>query len=763
MSKPFPEDRSGKNPIPVAPWGSPPTPLLPRWYRDNIPNVRLSAKIRAENPSVVTIGQLESFWDGNTAPLGYPAQRSLLFIANRYPPPASLVVIPAHVDRAELLARPLRARTANNLIRNGFLENSGKLSVADLLAIRDFGMSSLLELMCVAEAAPLVSSETPVPATASEGSRGPGPTTASEASEVPVPTTASSVPGEVLEPLEQLCRWASTEGDIKTLQELLDATRDPDRLPPDLARRWRGAVRACIATRAHFNPFSVILDWYRSLDTRRQVILSSRILALSAGRTLQDIASEFGVSRERIRQVEGGLIKNLKRLSRTKAWEPVLWRVHRVRLIAGTAFPWGDDATEALLAANQPCSQVEAGIVRGVILRLAGPYKLADGWLIADAQEIEAARLRLIEEAKDSGSVQFEAAREVMTAAGLQPRFFGAWLSHWSGMHEIRGSVIEWPRTLSGRMRSLMRLRGSPVSPDELLADLGPEVRMRSLKASLSSSEQFVRVGLSKWGLKAWRLPEYGGIAAAISEELSQNGPSVPVGELAARLSASWGIPENSVISLCNAPRFVAEHGMVRLRRDDEPFSVSSDLSQACGVFRPSDNTVSVLIDVDHDLLRGSGRTVAEQVAGLLALGPGEGREYEAGSGAISLYWPDTSISGPAMGSLRVHANDLNATVGDRLRITFRGDRRSADVRLVAKTRVEELDGDPLVTEITGLTGHGEELLGRLAAAVDSDTAGLARFLRQRGDTELAGHLPSPDASAALKAQIDRLARFLDP
>ena len=646
--------------------------------------------------------------------------------------------------------RPLLTLTANTLLKNGFLTGSDSLSVGDLLTIPNFGMASLLDLMCVAESAPLVCLKISVSATASE------------ALEVHVPATASSVPREMFGSLEQLCRWASTEGGIKTVEELLDATRDPDRLPPDLARLWRGAVRSRIATKANLSPFSAILDWYRSLDKRRQVILSSRTLVFSGARTLQDIASEFGVSRERIRQVEGGLIKDLRQLSGTKAWEPVLWRVHSVRLITGVAFPSGDDPTDALLAADRPCSHVEAGIVRGVILRLAGPYKLADGWLVEDAEKLEAARLRLVEEAKNSGSVQFAAAREVMTAAGLQPRLFGAWLSHRSGLHEIRGSVIEWPRTLGGRMLSLMRLRGSPASPDELLADLGPEVGMRSLKTRLSSSDEFVRVELSKWGLRTWRLPEYGGIAAAITEELSQNGPSLPIDEVASQLSAVWGVSENSVISLCNAPRFVVDHRMVRLRRDDEPVSVSTDLSQARGVFKPSDNSVSVLIDVDHDLLRGSGRFVAEQVAGLLAVGPGEGGEYEADSGAISLYWPDTSISGPAIGSLRVHAKQLSAAVGDRLRITFHGDTLSADVHLVAKQRVDTLDDKSLVAEVTGLVGHGHELRTRLAVAVESGSPELARFLRKRGDTELADNLPTPDASSGVEEELDRLATLLE-
>ena len=592
---------------------------------------------------------------------------------------------------------------------------------------------------------------------------GPGRSGGVDASRDPQTEPLSNIPREVLGSLEELCRWASTEGRLKTVAELLDAAREPDRLPPDLGRLWNGAVRSTISTTADFNPFSAILDWYRSLDERRQVILSSRTLVFSGARILQDIASEFGVSRERIRQVEGRLIEDLERLRRTKAWEAVLWRAHRVRQVAGAAFPSGDEPTEALLAADQLWSEVEADIVRGVILRLAGPYELAHGWFVADVEKLEAGRYRLMEEVKDAGSVEFDTARAVMEDAGLHARLFAAWLSHGSGMRRIRRSVIEWPRTIGDRVLSLMQLRGSPVGPDDLLADLGPEVDMRSLKTRLFSSKQFVRVGLSRWGLRTWGLPEYGGIAAAISEELSKNGPSLPIDELATRLSAAWGMAENSVTALCNAPRFVVENRMVRHRRDDEPFPVSTDLSQACGVFKPSDSAVSVLIDIDHDLLRGSGRSVAEQVAGLLALRPGQSRAYEADSGDIRLSWPDTSISGPTVGSLRVHAEELDAVVGDRLRVTFHGDTLSADVHFVAKKRVDALVGDLLLVEVTGLPGHGQELLVQLAAAVESEATELARFLRRRGDAELADHVPTPDTSSALEAQIDRLARLFEP
>ena len=571
------------------------------------------------------------------------------------------------------------------------------------------------------------------------------------------------IPRDFFRTLEDLGRWASSEGGITTVAELLDAVREHGRIPPDLERPWHEAASLAILPTTEVSPFPPILDWYRSLDKRRQVILSSRILVFSGPRTLQDIASEFGVSRERIRQVEGRLIENLERLPRTKAWEPVLWRVHRVRRVAGVAFPLGDEPTAALLSAGQHRSQVEASIVRGVILRLAGPYKLAHGWLVTDAEKLEAALVQLMQEAKKAGSVGFDTAQEVMADVGLRPRIFAEWLTHKSGMRDLRRSVIEWPRTLGGRVLSLMRLRQVPLSPEQLLADLGPEVGIRSLRAVLSSREEFVRIERSKWGLRAWGLPEYAGIASAISEELSQNGPSLRIDELATRLSTAWGIAENSVIALCNAPRFVVEHGLVRLRRDDDPFPVSTDLSQACGVFKPSENEVSVLIDIDHDLLRGSGRSVAEEVAGLLALRPGDNRAYEADEGTVRLSWPDTSISGPAIGSLRIHAEELGARVGDRLRVTFHREARSADVCLVAKKQVDALVGDLLLREVTGLKGLGQELLSRMAAAVESDTTGLARFLRRRGDAELADHVPSPDTSPALEAEIDRLAKVFEP
>ena len=571
-----------------------------------------------------------------------------------------------------------------------------------------------------------------------------------------------SVPKELLQSLEELCRWAATEGGLKTAAELLDAVREPDRLPPDLEYLWAEAIRSTISTSTGFDPFSPILDWYRSLDERPQVILSSRALVLSKARNLQDIASEFGVSRERIRQVEARLIEDLERLFQTRAWEAVRWRVHHVRQVGGAAFPYDDEATETLLVGGRLWSEIEADIVRGVILRFAGPYELAHDWLVTDAEELEATRLGLLERIRDTGSIELDTAREVMEHVGLRPRVFAAWLSQRSGMREIRGSVVEWPRTLCGRVLSLMRLRGSPLSPDELLADLGPEVDVRSLKQNLSSNTEFVRVGRSMWGLRTWGLPEYEGIAAAISDELSKNGPSLSIDDLARHLSGALGVADSSVIALCQAPRFVVENRIVRHRRADELFPVTTDLSQARGVFRPSDSEVSILVDIDHDLLRGSGRPVAEPVAGLLALQPGQSRDYKTGSEDIHLSWPDTSISGPAIGSLRVHAERLGGSVGDRLRVTFHIDTASADVNLVAKRRLNALQGDMLLAEVTGLTERGHELRVKLAAAVGSNSTGLTRFLRRRGDTELADHLPAPDASSGLEERLDRLARLFE-
>jgi len=57
-----------------------------------------------------------------------------------------------------------------------------------------------------------------------------------------------------------------------------------------------------------------LAELHADLNAKEQVILQDRLLA-DEGRTLQDVGDQFGISRERVRQIEANLKKKIaKRL-----------------------------------------------------------------------------------------------------------------------------------------------------------------------------------------------------------------------------------------------------------------------------------------------------------------------------------------------------------------------------------------------------------------------------------------------------------------
>ena len=95
----------------LAPWGAPPTPLLPRWYREELASTSLPGAVRRANPSLETIGELGAFWEEVQAPVDKDVLDALVSLIRQWPPPDH-VVIHAGFDPQEVLAFPLRHRTA---------------------------------------------------------------------------------------------------------------------------------------------------------------------------------------------------------------------------------------------------------------------------------------------------------------------------------------------------------------------------------------------------------------------------------------------------------------------------------------------------------------------------------------------------------------------------------------------------------------------------------------------------------------------------
>ena len=137
----------------VPAWGSHPTPLLPRWFREQCALMPVPAAVTARNSGVRVVGQLGGFWVGAAGERTVPAAtlRSLVACVAPYLPRPGHVVLPSGTAPAALGGLPLRPKTLHRV--RALPEALGPVTVLDLLRYRGFGVGSLLDLMCVLEVA----------------------------------------------------------------------------------------------------------------------------------------------------------------------------------------------------------------------------------------------------------------------------------------------------------------------------------------------------------------------------------------------------------------------------------------------------------------------------------------------------------------------------------------------------------------------------------------------------------------------------------
>ena len=651
MSQPSPEGGPGTDPVRVAPWGSPPTPLLPRWYRDNIPNVRLSAKIRAENPSVATIGQLESFWDGRSSPIGYSARGSLLHIAKTYPPPESLVVIPAHVDRAELLDRPLRTLTTNTLAKSGFLEGTGPLCVKDLLAIPRFGSASLLDLMCIAEAAPLVRMRVAVPTTTAE--------TPSTPAEVGYEGTAW---GEVVDVLQLLIAAASEFHGANTVADALEL--DLAELASDLGIAQAvdsHRIQDLTDVRIVGAVINAIRDLQATLPERKIAILDQYLYARTR-KTLEELGQAFGVTRERVRQVKNRLAAEIE-----KQVGPEVSVI--AAILNRQAGPVVNEADLRLLiyalfegeSVHDPAVDLTRRIVEAAL-----EYDCLKGVCAnRTAREVlEGFRKHAVELADDVGLIDEEALR-----ASLPDE-------EWRRLFELSVQRCGFVRvsdrlalrsTMKARAKAAILTIGRSATLEEIAAESDlPRTRLAGL---LTGIQGIARASKTKWGIEDWIEDEYEGIAAEIKQRIEEDGGTTTMDRLVRELPKMFEVKEGSVRAIASTPQFVLRDGTVRLAEESE-VTLRDIYEVVDGVTEEGWPYWS--FPVHERYFEGySLAGVPPEIADALGC-PRNGSikavvSRPTGCRRISVNWRLTSLSGTSVGYISTALDRLGVTEGDRV------------------------------------------------------------------------------------------------
>jgi len=717
-----------------AAWGTAPCPLAPRVIRTVHSALEAPSALREffDSPGL-TVADLDGqIWDRfGMSDLPRRALQAAREGLRQLRCPYVADAIPAGLPLSWVAALPLRKRTLNAV--NTLIDGKGSdvplanaISSSQLLELPAVGSTTLIDLLCVMESAELDSQ-------IGQSALGQTP----EFGRLP----ESSVPHDVRE----FATWAIAETNYSTLG---DALRHVISEAPDEEVWLQLAEHPLQEIAAHTDhPYSVLSGWVDQLPERHLLIFELRVSAPDAPLTLRELADDLGVTRERIRQIEGRLEDQLDLFIRGLAGKPVRWRIDTVMRYIGVAAP--RNRIESLLA--PPDGAADYG---PLLLKLAGPYESSHGWL-ALRSALDTDPTAAIREMTDEvGRIDFAAASGVLDDWGLDSSLHESWIARDGKTRKVNGLLVRWDGPIADKLAFALADFGKPASPNQLLAHIDEQRATTSARNALAEDGRFVRANRSEWALASWGLPEYSGIASSIGQILESTDEPMQIDEVVEIMRADFGVAEGSARAYCDAAMFVVEDGCVRLRRDQEPFQYGVvSVPKSPGVFALGEGRVGLLFEVDRDVLRGSGRSISSAAGAILDIGVNDRLSFDGPNGtSVVVTFPGTSFTGPSLGSTRALAEEVGAAPGDRMTVVLDRSAKSAGAVATDVTAFEA--GWPLVARLTGIDPASG--MDGLAAALHCNRGEVRAVLRARGDVSVIDALPArrttPDLEEALAA-----------
>ena len=566
----------------------------------------------------------------------------------------------------------------------------------------------------------------------------------------------------VVTSLRTLAAWGVQERDARHMEDILHLSSGVGTAPPEVTTLWNKLGRVELRQFADQGLVAVTLD---DLAERLLVYLGERQAAvyrrrLVDGATLAEVGDELGVSRERIRQIQGKMERRVERLLRSRDFQLLHWRAADLGFALGMAAPVAHDATRAALAKSlRGANESAALLLRPLLLRLAGPYREKKGWITRDqASAMDSSAIEAM--ADEFGLIPLTDAHELLGPQGVRSEFFDAWFDH-SGKFRRDGDLaMIWSGSVVDKCVALLASRGEPADVETLVSLVGEGHNVRGVRARFFEDERLARVNRAEWALRVWGLEEYTGITDEIAQRIREAGGSIEVDVVAEEIVNQFKVQRTSVLLYTAAPMFVVEGDQIRLRGDEEPVEVETALSMCSGAFRSSPDMLSLLVPVDSEVLRGSGRSMDGPIAAALGVVPGRPRTFRHEHGELSVTWPTTAAFGPSLGSTRTLAAKAGASEGERLRLDFDVERDRVTVERVPQ-RLDECSDTEAIRLLTGISTDLEGARVALADATDSVPADIQRVLMGRGDTELAERLPMLEVDPELESTLSDLARLI--
>ena len=563
--------------------------------------------------------------------------------------------------------------------------------------------------------------------------------------------------------LRSVAAWGYGSLGLSTFGDLFERSPSIDDAPPEIMTAVQTLEALSLAELAgslasHYSVSESLQSLLKRLDQRQLQLLTSRICQPEQPATLHALGTRLGVTRERVRQLEQQLIREIATYLGSAEARPLVRRSAEVRARVKQAFPidsYTYRTTLAQLTAGLDTTILSAEAIGYLLLYLAGPYRASGGWLItaSSAQQLQEAANSLRSRAQDS-PVPIEEARKLIKNLEILDEHKEAWIASAARLRVFRGHLVPAASSVITLCELILRDEGEPMEFITLFAQLPSTYDRRSVRNRLLADNLFMRTGKDQIGLRTWNVEEYSSIADELSERIEANGGVAPTAVLIQEISTTFQVSANSVNIVLRSPRFVIDsrHSTARLRRSDEPYLVDTNLAAATDCYQTAAGWAH-RIEVDSNLTRGSGIHIPEAFCVLLGIGPGGKSRLIHEFGAVLVSWPDSSTIGPTLGSLRSVLENQDASIGDFLFVQFGSDRklsfyvvRASELASSTKLRALALMvGIRVVPESTSETIA--DIAKSLSIQLPSEQGVVPRaqiraVLAARGETRLAALLP---------------------
>ncbi|ANG85326.1 hypothetical protein A8L33_15040 (plasmid) [Microbacterium aurantiacum] len=621
------------------------------------------------------------------------------------------------VPDLEVLAQmPIGVRMRNVLAREG-LETFGAIkgmSVNDLLALRGAGVGSVREMLVGLEL-----------------ERNQHPRGGAALSERPARWQT-----DLVADFETLARWQRILGteDVSVLA-VAEEVIEPAEVSAARARIIALSASALLPDVGAIGAAaSAIEESLAGLGEREMAVLRERVMADDPV-SLDELGLRFGVTRERIRQVESKLMGRLTGLAQQGDLHSL------VTIASGTI---GDLVRLRTLVQRHPTlGQTVPSIGQPVwrfLDRIDPAYEIKDGWCALGTVAGAVARTKraFAEIGRDRGFVELAAVDDPDLELGLD------WLEY-CGLTVLRGCVLLGRAGMPDRAEVVLHAQQEPLSSEAILAELGVDRSVRSLRNQLSEDPRFARVDRDDWALASWGLTGYLGIRAMIGRSLSAAGGEMTVDALIDDLTSRFNVSPRSIVAYATAFPYITSKGIVRRRgRRDMRRPRRKGLAQTRGLYR-HDDRVKLRILVNSEHLRGSGCTLPNAIGEEIDLSIAEAKTLRrtGADGTILVSWRGPQI---ILGSVRAEVEKLGLSAGDTAFFVFGSD------GTFGVEPMDEFAG--LQSQMLALTGGvsvDDDLWETLADRVDlaaGDRDAVLAALSARGDArivELAGtHAADP-------------------